>query len=266
MKKIWLGVVAGLVAAALVVGAFILGQRSDGDVADPPPPSPSTAPTPGPGGSESPSHDGGRAIAKGTVTAGEGGTTEGPGGVMLGYEPTEDGAVQAATNYQAYFHSTAIKDADVRKQVIEAVAVDEAAQAGLERDGRAVSDYYTQEKIPGLEVESERGAYAVESFTPEKAQILLWTPWNTQWAEDAAWESTWALGRVTVVWERGDWRIEQFPPEASASIPYPADPEGNPSPQEKWALLREPAPEDYEVEEIPEFYRNEWLEYANAAR
>ena len=265
MKKIWLGVVAGLVAAALVVGAFILGQRSDGDVADPPPPSPSTAPTPGPGGSESPSHDGGRAIAKGTVTAGEGGTTEGPGGVMLGYEPTEDGAVQATTNYQAYFHSTAIKDADVRKQVIDAVAVDEAAGAGIERLAEGVNDY-NEELIFEKGVESERGAYAVESFTPEKAQILLWTPQKTHWRKSDSQDSTWVLGRVTVVWERGDWKIEEYPSLTSASIPDPADPEGNPSPQEKWALLREPAPEDYEVEEIPEFYRNEWLEYANAAR
>ena len=106
-QKILLVVVALLAVAVIAAVSYRLGQDTPSTS-----PSPTGAPTTTPSGS-SPSPAPGSpstgssptGLLQGPARAGEGGHMSGPAGLPLGYDHTETGAVEAATNYLTWMMS-----------------------------------------------------------------------------------------------------------------------------------------------------------------
>jgi len=55
----------------------------------------------------------------------------GPAGLPLGYDHTETGAVQAATNYLSWMNSIRIKDKTTADAMAKATAADKTTQAAM---------------------------------------------------------------------------------------------------------------------------------------
>lgn len=233
-------ILLSLLAAATVV--FALSQRSDnaGTQAKP-----DTAPSSG-----RPADPASDALPFGTVTFGQGGA-EDLFGIPIRYPHTQDGATAAAINLTVggsgplnvveaareplnrYLYTA--RAAAKGFPTTAAQAEEARAKAGLDLNGQVLNDdgsvdpgstYLDTTFIP------EYGAYRVlPGATADRVTVDLWGPLLTGTARsngsgDA--EVRWVLVRVTVAWDRGDWRIDDLTvpdqlPARRQTVPMPAD-------------------------------------------
>ena len=126
-QKILIVVVALLVVAVIAAVFYRLGQDTTSTT-----PSPTGAPTttpcgsspsPAPGSPSTGSSTSG--LPQGPARAGEGGHMTGPAGLPLGYDHTETGAVEAATNYLTWMNSLRITDKTTADAMAAATAADD---------------------------------------------------------------------------------------------------------------------------------------------
>ncbi len=140
-------------------------------------------------------------------------TSEGVGGVGVGYAHTRDGAVAASARYQQAFADTAIlRPAELRRR-IEAVATPDFAPAmlaanepGAARLARGALGEGLRAGVPsayfGVPV-----AYRVLYYSPRRALIQTWgftVLGNATSVEPSAY---FGLSRMELVWREGDWKI-----------------------------------------------------------
>lgn len=265
MSKSKIMVVAA-VAAALVfgLGGFLLGQRGGdggGQEAGPPP-----APAPAPTASPTPSSSGGRAVPVGEVTAGEGGSRSGPGGMPLGFEHTEDGAVAAATAYQAAVNDASfLSDKALRGQIIDAIVADPT-------EAKSLKDQYAESYQVEQTWEPQRGAYAVTSYSEDAARVLVWAPAvSPQYTDGELWSAT----ELALVWDNTDWRIQPgtgalLGVTATSSAGHLQPPDGAVDPEQKYRILKQSPPQNgdattgSETELLEVVQQASWWEYTNA--
>src|SRR6478752_3177581 len=117
------------VVAVIAVVAYQLGHNTTSPAA--PIATWSTAPSgsspsPAPGSPSTGSSQPG--LPQGPARAGEGGHMTGPAGLPLGYDHTETGAVEAATNYLTWMNSLRIKDKTTADAMANAAAADPATR------------------------------------------------------------------------------------------------------------------------------------------
>ena len=126
-QKILLVVVALLAVAVIATVSYRLGQDTTSTS-----PSPTgvltttpsgSSPSPAPGSPSTGSSTSG--LPQGPARAGEGGRMTGPAGLPLGYDHTETGAVEAATNYLTWMNSLRIKDKNTADAMATATAADD---------------------------------------------------------------------------------------------------------------------------------------------
>jgi len=202
------------------------------------------------------------ALAKGTVTAGAGGTRTGPGGLSIGYPQTPDGAVAAATNFLMASMSSRTTTADGRAALLSLVT-----QRVRGEQERAMASLAQLQQLAPFQFEPARGAYAVLRFDGNDAQVAIWSPsfypGRSDFGQDA---SVWGPLTIKMSWVDGDWMFDQAASEnLVVAVRKPANPGSNPTAEEKAALLHDPASWT-QGNDMGRFSGLEWLEYANAAR
>src|SRR6478752_9036729 len=129
-QKILLVVVALLAVAVIAAVSYRLGQdtpstSSSSTGASTTTPS-GSSPSPAPGSPSTGSSTSG--LPQAPARAGEGGHMTGPAGLPLGYDHTETGAVEAATNYLTWMNSLRIKDKTTADAMANAAAADPATR------------------------------------------------------------------------------------------------------------------------------------------
>ncbi|QDP95350.1 hypothetical protein FOE78_04975 [Microlunatus elymi] len=256
-------VIGGLVIllAAIAVVAYLAG-RSGEPQATPTTSStaavtPSDTPTVAP--STASSSDAADGLDRGVVAAGRGGKSEGPDGLPLTYDRTQDGAAAAATNYLIWMNSIKITDKSAADAMATATAADDTTRTALVRSFDEI-----RSGMRGLttdELQPARGAYAVARYSPDSATVYVWAPEVTADASGAS-QQTWGIDAVNVVWARGDWKLNhELIVRSGGAAADPKDPSGNPTSAEKRSILSR-TPED--PGEIQDSAEQSWLEYANA--
>jgi cytoskeletal protein RodZ len=241
-QKILLVVVALLAVAVIAAVFYRLGQDTPSTS-----PSPSGAPTTSPSGSSpspapgSPSTGSSTSgLPQGPARAGEGGHMTGPAGLPLGYDHTETGAVEAATNYLTWMNSIRIKDKNAADAMAEATAADEKTRNAMIESFDLLRTGL--EDVADAKTEPARGAYAVAESGSSTASVYIWAP----------------------DWIDGDWKVNKaLVSRVGGAAVDPVDPAGNPTPTEKASILSRTPADPGEIDDSAE---QEWFEYGNAAR
>lgn len=260
--RLVVALVAVLLAAALVVVLLSLRSGSTDPSATPAPAatgmttaeaSPTYSPTDAYGSPEP-------GLAQGEVRTGMGGETTGPADLPVGYTRTEAGAVSAATNYLVWMNSLRIVDKTTADAMAAASASDDSTRQALvesfDQLRTGMGELTTDEEQPN------RGAFAVASYSSSRATVYVWAPEVT--TSGGQIDHAWSIDAVDLVWASGDWKLDgRLIARTGAAAVDPADPEGNPTPSEKHAILqRTPA----DPGEIADSADQTWFEYADAAR
>src|SRR3954453_9365685 len=159
-----------IVVAVIAVVAYQLGQHTTGGPAPSPTPGSSTvasgsSPPPAPASPSTGSSQPG--LPQGPARAGEGGHMTGPAGLPLGYDHTETGAVEAATNYLTWMTSLRIKDKTTADAMATATASVDSTRAAMIESFDLLRTGL--EDVTKAETDPARGAYAVAGYEPATA-------------------------------------------------------------------------------------------------
>ena len=139
-------------------------------------------------------------------------------GVPVGYPRTEAGAVAAATQYVVGIDAKRLFDEQARAEALEVIAAEgardtlaaqmepgiEFALQGLGLDGETVAN------DPTVVVRSLPAGYSVESYSDDEAVVDVWATVIFFAEGRQALTGLWSTERVTVQWERDDWRLAGF--------------------------------------------------------
>ena len=252
-----------IVVAVIAVVAYQLGQHTTGSPDPSPTAGSSTAaagssPSPAPASPSTGSSQPG--LPQGPARAGEGGHTTGPAGLPLGYDHTQTGAVEAATNYLTWMNSLRIKDKTTADAMAQATAADPATRAAMIESFDLLRTGLKD--VTKAETDPARGAYAVARYEPTSASIYVWAPDVT--TDSGETTTAWGITEVRLEWAADDWKVSgALVSRVGAAAIEPSDPASNPSAAEKQSILtRTPA----DPGEITDSADQEWFEYANAAR
>lgn len=258
--KILLVVVAVLAVAVIAAVFYRSGQDIPSTSPSPtavPTTTPSgSSPSPAPGSPSTGSSTSG--LPQGPARAGEGGHMTGPAGLPLGYDNTETGAVEAATNYLTWMTSLRIKDKTTADAMATATAADETTRNAMIESFDLLRTGL--EDVTVAQSEPARGAYAIAEYEPSAASIYVWGPDIT--TDSGNTTTAWGISEVRLVWARDDWKIsEALVARVGGAAVEPSDPTGNPSSAEKQSILTRRPADPGEIEDSAE---QQWFEYANA--
>jgi hypothetical protein len=201
------------------------------------------------------------ALPAGAPRAGEGGTTTGPAGLLLGYPHDRDGAVSAATNYLMWMNSLRIADKPTADAMAASAAADQHTKQNLIESFDALRT--GMHDLTQDQPEPARGAYAVASYDDTHALIYVWSP-QVIANNSGEVKHLWGIDAVPLIWASNDWKLDgALAAQSGAAAVDPMDPTGNPSAEEKHSILsRVPA----DPGTITDSADQSWLEYANAPR
>lgn len=145
-------------------------------------------------------------------------------GAQLGYPPTRQGAVAAASAYVAALEGPALLEGSRLRSVVRSLAASsvraqlEAAYLQAAAQARVRLGLGT---IPAPVV-IDRAAplgYRVEAFDPGAATILVWRVGIVGSGATTELEQSWRTESVSLVWERGDWKVAGLASEAGPTPP-----------------------------------------------
>jgi hypothetical protein len=259
-----LALVTLLLVASIVTVLVVLrlGHRDQTTPAQPPGGSMSASTTPTPTyaptdvyGSPEPG------LPQDDVEAGAGGRAPGPAGLPVGYSRTPAGAASAATNYLVWMNSLRIVDKSAADAMAAAAASDADTRSALTKSFDTL-----RSGMGDLTMDEEqvtRGAYAIASYSPQRAVVYIWAPEVTT-DRSGQTDHLWSVDAVPLIWSGDDWKLDRaLIAQSGAAAVDPANPAGNPTAAEKHSILaRTPA----DPGDITDGARQTWVEYANAAR
>jgi len=156
-------------------------------------------------------------------------------------------------------NSLKIVDEDTANELATASATDETTRAALVESFDALRP--GMQEMTADQPEPARGAYAVASYTPDRALIYIWSP-EVMTDSSGQTEHVWGIDAVTVVWSDDDWKLDGgLITKTGAAAVDPIDPAFNPTAAEKHSILtRTPG----DPGEITDSASQSWFEYANA--
>lgn len=151
-------------------------------------------------------------------------------GVPVGYPPSEAGATTAAVNWVASF-STLVRMGPLRlSDSLQRLMTESGAAAGVDE---AVADYLTfLDEFGGdfgerIWIEAPLRTATTE-FTADAAELSVWAALITGDSETGPVEVLWRTHRISLRWERDDWRVEAVavqegptPVPVEAALPSP---------------------------------------------
>lgn len=198
-------------------------------------------------------------LPRGEAVAGDGGTKIGPGQLPLGYTHDQAGAVNAATNYLMWMNSLRIATEKTADDMAAAASADAKTRTALVTSFDMLRSGL--QDMTADQPEPARGAYAIASYSPNRALVYVWSP-EVLTDSNGQTEHLWAIDAVALVWADGDWKLDgALMAKTGAAAVDPADPSGNPTAAEKHSILsRTPA----DPGEITDAADQSWFEYANA--
>ena len=201
------------------------------------------------------------ALSRGDAEAGGGGRALGPAGLPLGYSRNPTGAANAATNYLTWMNSLRIAEKSTADAMAAATASDSDTRTALTDSFDALRSGMTD--LTADEEQVSRGAYAVASYSPQRATVYVWAPEVTT-DRSGQTDHLWSIDAVSLVWASDDWKLDRaLIARTGGAAVDPADPAGNPTAAEKHSILtRTPA----DPGDITDSADQTWLEYANVAR
>lgn len=124
----------------------------------------------------------------------------------VGYARTEGGAVAAAANYLQVTGSTAAVDPD-NAEPFGRLMFSARSDPALRPGAPGVTNLADVVDDPGFTVLARPLGYRVAGYQPDEATIELWTLVTGVGSEALPYGTFWITQRMTLVWERNDWRI-----------------------------------------------------------
>ena len=253
-----------VVVLLVIVGvvAYLAGRAGQNVAPSTPPTASATAPSGPTSPRYTPTTDEGSpqaGLARGVVSAGQGGTTAGPSNLPLGYPQDENGAVAAATNYLIWMNSIKITDKEQADAMADTAAADASTRSALVQ---SFDELRTgMESLKADQPEPARGAYAIANYAAGRATIYIWAPEVTTDTDNVT-DHLWGVDSVRLVWASGDWKLDgALIAQTGGAAVDPTNPAGNPTAAEKASILsRTPA----DPGEITDTASQTWTEYANA--
>ena len=184
----------------------------------------------------------------------------GPAGLPLGYDHTETGAVQAATNYLTWMNSIRIKDKPTADAMAKATAADQQTSTAMIESFDLLRTGL--DNVTEAQTEPPRGAYATPQYDGTSASIYMWAP--DIFTESGETTDLWSIFEIRLNWVR--WGLEATEGIGQSRRRRGRRPAGSRRQPlgrgEESILSRTPA----DPGEITDSADQEWFEYANAAR
>lgn len=253
-----------LVAVALGVGFYALGRSTANPPSTSSPSSPGTPATSAssPVFTYEPTDQNGSpepGLPRGEAVAGGGGSKTGPAQIPLGYTHDQIGAVNAATNYLTWMNSLKIADKGTADEMAAATVADSETRTALVASFDMLRS--GMQDMTADQPEPARGAYAVASYSSDRALVYVWAP-EVMTDGNGQTEHLWAIDAVTLMWAAGDWKLDgALIAKSGAAAVDPADPSGNPTTAEKHSILRRTPADPGQITDTAD---QSWFEYANA--
>jgi hypothetical protein len=137
---------------------------------------------------------------------------------------TTEGAVAAATAYVRALDGSVLLDAGELHRTLEQIASESALAALARAYEQAGTDTRTRLGVgtrpePVVIVRAAPLGYRVESFTLDEATVSIWRVGIVGSGATVEPRQSWRTQTVSLVWERGDWKVTAF-----ASTPGPTPP------------------------------------------
>ncbi len=183
--------------AVAVLGAFLAGVVAAGLLWSTPSPGERPADLPGPPA------DAGEVAAGPEVNSATGGSTD-------GFARNEEGARAAAIAYATASQRWLYLSDDALEAAVRALSTDDAAEqlvqevvaeVALARDALVRSAGPVWWLVRPL-------AWRLESYSPERARVAVWTVSVLSAADVALPQADWLTVTVDLVWEAGGWRVD----------------------------------------------------------
>lgn len=145
----------------------------------------------------------------------------------VGYARTEQGAVAAAAQYVTAFDGVRGVIEEERAAVLDVIAADDArerlAEAMRPGSDMVVETYgLTPEVVrdPGFVARTVPAGYELVDYSDDQAVVRVWGTAMFFAEGREALSGSWSTDRLTLRWERGDWRLVS---RDSAQGPAPPD-------------------------------------------
>jgi hypothetical protein len=243
-RRRWPYYTAGLVIALIAgvaVGKHEAGKGTDARTT--PTPRPITSAPAATTANPSPTATSSATLPRGPASVGQGGTSA-IYGIPIGYQHTELGGIEAATNYAVALTSPARFDGASRNALNSAIllhptdselagtpqgiaaidkqfGINDAGQA-LNADGSVNPDLRLYANLY-----PQWGAYRLQAAAPDQVTVQIWAPLVAGVGSDddqRALHISWTDTTVVVSWASGDWKLSATPPTAqSGAVPQPAN-------------------------------------------
>ena len=152
-------------------------------------------------------------------------------GIPVGYPSTDEGAATAAVNWVASF-PTIVRMGPIRlDDTLNTLLSESRAASGSDE---VIADYFTLIDELGPDFASRIWIesplqFDVADATDTTASVAVWSMLVTGDAEDGDVEAIWRTHRISLVWERDDWRIDDVtiiegptPAPNAVSLPSPS--------------------------------------------
>ncbi|MFN3256235.1 MAG: hypothetical protein ACE37B_11100 [Ilumatobacter sp.] len=152
-------------------------------------------------------------------------------GIPVGYPSTDDGAATAAVNWVASF-PTIVRMGPIRlDDTLNTLLSESRAASGSDE---VIADYFTLIDELGPDFASRIWIesplqFDVTETAGATASVAVWSMLVTGDAEDGDVEAIWRTHRISLVWERNDWRIDDItinegptPAPNALSLPSPS--------------------------------------------
>lgn|GEM_PF-1154993 len=131
-------------------------------------------------------------------------------GIPVGYPTTSDGAATAAVNWVASF-PTIVRMGPIRlDDTLNTLLSESRAASGSDE---VIADYFMLIDELGPDFASRIWIesplqFDVAEATPTTATVAVWSMLVTGDADDGDVEAIWRTHRISLVWERDDWRVD----------------------------------------------------------
>ena len=143
---------------------------------------------------------------------------------LVGFQRTREGAVTAASAYVSELDGSAILDSSRLRRVVRTIAATSAqsqlatayAQVAAQAKQQLGVDTFPR---PVLLLRAAPIGYRVDRFDRFSARVSIWRVGIVGSGATVDPQQSWRTETVSLVWERGDWKVESF-----ASSPGPTPP------------------------------------------
>jgi hypothetical protein len=142
-------------------------------------------------------------------------------GVPVGYAPTKEGAVAAATNFNLLSGRDDLLSREALTNAMQTLAAP-SWRAQAAKQARTGYDYVVDTYGQDADVSAAVIRYNVSEFSPHRAVVKLWTVTVLSGSARPNVDEVWGIVTINLEWVDADWRvggIESSPGPAPVDLP-----------------------------------------------